>query len=578
MGSALLEHLDYLTADEQQELDAHLVALTTGVAMVRYQHDPIGFARDILGVSEAQIRWSLNPGYDAHQWDGSPDPLAQIAEALADWQDVGVESGTGTGKSFWLAVLILWFLASWENALAFSFAPKEDQLRLYIWKEIGKLWPKFQPHFPNATLTDLCIRMRGGLDETWAANGYSVGIKAGEQVSTKASGMHAEHMLLVYEETPGIPLPVIEAGENTCTAPHNLRVAIGNPNHQLDALHKFCTTPGVRHVRMSALDHPNVITGNPSFVPGAVSAASIAKRKLKYGEASPVYQSRVKGLSPEQASDALIRVEWLKRSAARYEARKQAGMLPKKVTGKGVDVANSEHGDRACIADFADNCLIRLDAFACPDAGALGRQVALEIQNDGTNPSNTGIDGVGVGASTVNECRRLKKNVQNLQASARPVTKAQKAPDGGTYEWAADGNVFRHLRDQMYWQTREDLRLDVLDMPWDDELAEELTTPTFEDEPRTIVMAKDDIKLLLGRSPDKADAVVMGNWVRHRSVPVDRTVPAKVAHRATPLQIKDGRLVAAKKEPKSIDDLLDAIERRSGRVEHRERLPRRSYK
>src|SRR5690606_7190708 len=63
--------------------------------LAQYQKDPVGFFRDVLGVPEHTIRWSMNPGYERHRWDGTPDPLVVIAESLAAWKNVGVESGTG---------------------------------------------------------------------------------------------------------------------------------------------------------------------------------------------------------------------------------------------------------------------------------------------------------------------------------------------------------------------------------------------------------------------------------------------------------------------------------------------------
>lgn len=488
-------------------------------AHTEYQTDPIGWAVEKLGVNEKTLRWSLNEGYENHQWDGTNDPLLTAYEALRDWKDVGIESGTGTGKSYGVAVLILWFLACWENSLAFTFAPTEKQLKLYIWKNISELWPKFKKCFPLAELTDLTIRMRGGIDEGWAAHGYAVGVRVDEQVSTRAAGMHGRDMLLVYEETPGIPLPVMEAGKNTSTAPHNLRIAIGNPNHQLDALHKFCGEPGVVHVRMSALDHPNVVTDNPDLVPGAVSRKSIQKRLLEYGENSPIYQSRVRGVSPEQASDALIRLEWLKAAAERYEARRVLGTLPERVTGKGVDAANSEHGDQAAIVDFMENVWLQPRAFQCPDSNALGRQVALEMDASDLPQNRVGVDAIGVGAGTVNECRRLGKVVQALNAGASPMRMVEKAPDGKTVEWSPDVNMFKNLRSQMYWQAREDLRLGTVDGPEDRELWEELIAFTFDDSTKVVIVEpKDEVKARLGRSPNKSDAWVMANWVRKRAV------------------------------------------------------------
>lgn len=515
----ILAKIDRLPRNRQREALALLEPEITIRPHTEYQTDPIGWAHDKLGIPAETLQWSLNPAYQGHAWDGTPDPLATAFEAIRDWKDAAIESGTGTGKSYGVAILILWFLACFEDAECYTFAPTEDQLKLYIWKNIGDLWPRFQPHFPTAELTSLTIRMRGGIDEKWSAHGRPVAIRTGEDVSTRAAGMHAEHMLLVYEETPGIDKSVMVAGKNTCTAPHNLRIAIGNPNHQLDSLHQMTSEAGVVAVRMSALDHPNVVTGNANLIPGAVSSVSIKKRLADYGETSPVYQSRVRGVSPEQASDALIRLEWLKAAAARYEARKRAGTLPVGVTGKGVDVANSEHGDRACIVDFADNVWTRVEAFQCPDANALGRKVVLEMQRSGLSENRVGVDAIGVGAGTVNEARRLGQIVQALYAGGPPMQMVEKAPDGQLIEWSPDVNMFKNLRSQMYWQAREDLRLGLVDGPEDKELWAEMIAPTFDDNSKVVVVEpKDEIRAKLGRSPDKADAWVMANWVRVRAV------------------------------------------------------------
>lgn len=544
-------------------------------AHTAYQKAPIRWAVEQLGIGEHTLRWSLNPGYDRHQWDGTRDPLAVLYRAVADWKDAGVESGTGTGKSFGVAVLILWFLACFEGARVFTFAPKEDQLRLYIWMEIGKLWPRFQAHFPDASLTDLTLRMRGGTDDSWVARGYAVGVKVGEDVSTKASGMHAEHMLLVYEEGPGNPVQVMEAGKNACTAPHNIRVAIGNPNHQLDPLHKFCTEPGVVPIRMSALDHPNVVCRDHTLIPGAVSQVSIDKRVAKYGMTSPIYESRVRGLSPEQASDGLIRLEWLKAAAARYAQRKAEGKIPTVVTGKGVDVANSEHGDRACIVDFADNVCVRVDAFPCPDANRLGRQVALEMQGAELNDQRCGVDAIGVGAGTVNELRRVKRHVVALYGSGKPMRRVEKMPDGSVYEWSGDVNVFNNLRSQMHWQAREDLRTGVIDVEENPTLWEEALAHTFADDPKTVVESKDEVRERLGRSPDTWDAFVMANWVRKRRVlERDRSPASKDANVAQPLRIEDGKLVKPEPPPKTLEEWVERLQAKQhvGRTVHRERM------
>lgn len=575
--SEVAELIAYLTPSERVELDTHLVALAPVVPHSEYQRDPVRWAVDKLGIPEHTIRWSHNGGYARHEWDGTPDPLAAMADSLVAWRNVGCESGTTTGKSFFVAILILWFLACHEDARVFTFAPKEDQLKLFIWMEIRKLWLRFSAHFPTATLHDLTLRMRGGQDEGWAAHGYAVGVGANEQSATRAQGMHAQHMLLVYEETPGIPQAVLEAGANTSTAPHNLRLAIGNPVSQQDALHVFCGKPRTDHIRISALDHPNVVTGNPDLIPGAVSQQSIDDRREEYGETDPMFLSRVRGISPEQAANALIRLEWLKASAARWAARamvspglsqfarfskgfppvpsaevsENTGLytdelvieretrsanqtqvehyraikapavrpIALKVTGKGVDVANSEHGDPASVCDFSGNAVVRLVTFSCPDGNALGRQVKLEMDADGLDPNRVGIDGIGVGAGTVNELRRLRAPVRDLQSGGAAIPMVELLPDGKRYEWTGDVNRFNNLRSQIQWQLREDFRKGVIDVPGriGCPLWEELTAGTFTDFPKIAVEPKKEVRARLGRSTNELDSLTYANWVRARA-------------------------------------------------------------
>lgn len=566
-----LARIDRLPPNKQREALA-LIAAEGGVIVphTAYQQDPIGWAVDKMAIPEHTLRWSLNPGYEAHAWDGTEDPLVAMADGLVAWRHVGVESGTATGKSYFVAVLILWFLACWEDARVFTFAPKESQLKYYIWMELRRLWPRFAAHFPSAILNDLSLHMRGGVDTSWAAIGMSVGVGADEDSATKAQGQHAPHMLLIYEETPGIDPAIITAGSHTSSAPHNLRLAIGNPNHQLDALHIFCKKPRTDHIRISALDHPNVVANNPDIIPGAVSRISIDERREEYGESDPLYLSRVRGISPEQAENGLIRLEWLKASAERWTARAMVtpalgqfvrfgkgsgavvpentvlytdepavGMemrsanagarvtkapakvtpISMRITGKGVDVANSDHGDPASICDFAGNAVVRLETFPCPDGNVLGSKIKLEMDASGLEPNRVGIDGIGVGSGTVNELRRLREPVRDLQSGGKPMPMVELLPDGQRYEWTGDVNRFVNLRSQMQWQLREDFRKNVIDVPGKPgcPLWEELMCAKFSDFPKILIEPKKEIKARLGRSPNEADALAYANWVRARA-------------------------------------------------------------
>lgn len=501
----------------------------SAVAHESYQKRPEDWIVEYLGVPRETIRWSLNPEYKDHEWDGDPDPISRMLEALADGRDVGIESATGVGKTFIAACVVYWFLACHRDALVYTAAPREDQLLLGVWKEIGKLWPRFQEHFPSAELLNGKIRMatedRG--KETWAATAFVCGVGANEEAAVRAQGLHAEHMLIITEETPGIHPAIMNSFENTRTDDHNPQLALGNPDSQHDPLHQFCMQDHVENLRISALDHPNVVCGR-SVVPGAIGARRLVERTQKYGKGSRLYESRVRGISPSEASNALIKWEWCVEASKKWGDKEYREGLP----ALGVDVANSEKGDEAAIARGIGACLLEVESFPCPNASELGVRVAFEAKRkeNPVSPKHIGVDAVGVGAATVNKLAEEGLRVRKITSNAKAVPTMDEELRWSTVEEDdLDGTVsptgamvveaeeFANQRAQAWWKLREDLRLGRVAFPYDEALFRDLTTPTFRTmNGKIIVEAKEEIVKRLKRSPNKGDAAVYWNFVRRR--------------------------------------------------------------
>ena len=479
---------------EKEKRKRILEKTSTYAAKIKhYQTHPFDYLVERLGIKPETLDWSLIP-------DGTENPLMLILNSLAGWKWVGVESAKGIGKTFLGAGIVYWFLECFENSLVVTTAPKQDQLSLQIWKEIGRM----HNNFGRGTLTSLKLRMNENRDD-WIAVGYVAGIDANEADSSakRAQGFHAEHMLIVFEETPGIKQPVMNAFQDTCGAPHNLILALGNPDHQFDTLHKFCMLNNVTHVRLSAYDHPNVVTGNPDLIPGATSKADIQRKLHRYGEKdNPMFQTSVRGISPKQSHDALIQMQWC--IEAKDETNRDRTKLLKGEPALGVDVANSETGDRAAIAKGHGAVLLEINDFQCPDSNQLGkRDVATLMREDNIKETFVGVDGVGVGAGTVNALKELGYKVVNIQSAASPVSLPGQEEN------------FDNLRSQMWWYLREDLRKGKIILPNDNELFADLVTPRWMiREGNICVEKKEEIKKRLGRSPNKGDAVVYWNWVR----------------------------------------------------------------
>lgn len=499
-----------------------------------YQDRPLEWICKYLEIPEETLRWTLSEEYGDHEWDGDKDPMIQILDALVAWNDCGVESATGTGKTFLAACITLWFLACFKDSLVVTGAPKEDQLLLHVWMEIGKMFPRFQRHFPDAELLSGKLRMKPDEDgkETWAAIAFVAGVGADEETATRARGFHREHMLIITEETPGIHTSIMSSFSETRTDDHNLHLALGNPEHRADPLHRFCFNlkeepqPGVVNVRISALDHPNIVTSR-RIVPGAIGRTRLKRRIEKLGEGTRKYNINVRGLCPAQAEDALISWEWCVRAAKRWEDEDlRDGPL-----ALGVDVADAPEGDPAAIARWQGACLTQVESFQVEDAAEVGERIVGEIQDEESpiNPYYVGVDAVGVGASAVNQAKRMGVKVRALQSGAAAVPLVD--VDARYSETAEDeeGNVkpagprvvqeerFYNIRSQMWWLMADDLRLNKIALPWDESLFQDLCTPTQKTRGgKILVEAKEDIIARLKRSPNKGDAAVYGNFVRNR--------------------------------------------------------------
>ena len=312
-------------------------------------------------------------------------------------------------------------------------------------------------------------------------------------------------MLFVLEELTGQEPAVVTAVEQASKAPHNIIVGIGNPDHQLDPLHTFCTVPGTLHVRASALDHPNIVRNDPAIVPGAVSRVALAEDLARYTATGPLYLSRVRGLSPQESTDALIKLSWC--YAARDAVRPSGWEGAKRAMG--VDVANSENGDPAAVARGRGAVCEAVEAFPCPNANLLGDRLAIEALAPETevDGGRIGVDVVGVGVGTYNQLTAAGLAAVALNSGGAMVSFL--APLFGPRE------KFNNLRSQMHWLAREDIRLVRVYLPDDPELFVELIAATWgPDKGRVVVESKETIRPRLRRSPNKADAFIYWNWVR----------------------------------------------------------------
>jgi len=371
------------------------------------------------------------------------------------------------------------------------------------------------------------------------AIGFVSQVGAGEESATKMQGFHRENMLFVLEECAGLPMAVIKAVENTSTAKNNMIIAVGNPDSQFDALHLFCEKKRTKHITISAYDHPNVVL-NKAIIPGAVTIESINFRKEEYGEESPFFKSRIRGIAPTEDTDALIRGEYMDK--CNIHNKQKFIDIPFRVdkdaaNALGADIANSIDGDKACLAWGRGNELQELHEFHCPDANYLAYNIMLPNQKvremgEGKHFAHTvvyntsklvdydvkdwnvGVDAVGVGVGTINTLRNNRVRCIGLQGGQKKeVLPMDKIANKPLYE-------FNSLRAQMYFTAMLDLKRGDIRMSLPENvfraLKRELTVIKYKTMGGKIgIESKDEIKKKLGgKSPNMADAFVYWNWIR----------------------------------------------------------------
>lgn len=176
----------------------------------------------------------------------------------------------------------------------------------------------------------------------------------------------------------------------------------------------------------------------------------------------------------------------------------------------GVDVAR--YGDDwSSLMKTRGNQLVRYVGLQKFDTMVLGSTILNEAA-DRLLPvagPNVRIDGVGMGGPVVDYCRLKGLPVYDVVAGAAPIERP-----GMFFR-------FKNLRSQMWWETREKLRLAQLSLfmgldrhkqpiALPEKLVGDLASVRYEITGDKVISVepKDDIKLRLGRSPDDGDAFV----------------------------------------------------------------------
>lgn len=451
----------------------------------QYRDDPEAFAWDILGVR------GLFPKALEYIW------------AVAKNKKVAHRGAYGTAKTFWTAVLVIWFLYTRYMSRVVTTAPRERQVRDILWAEINWLY-----HNAVFALGGICYADRLEVTKKWDA----IGITGNQQNEATMTGIHGRNVLFVGDESSLLKPTIYEVADRLCVGNDDKQVWIGNaidPTSMFAGIFKDRT---FIKIVTTAFDTPNV-QAKKVLIPGMVTWEWVEDKRTKWGTNSQLYKSKVLGEFPSSADNAVIPLAWIEGAMQRWEelieeVRKDnrdlsieqaAEIIVEGIEGEkylGCDVAGQ--GEDETI--FAR----RREWFHLPLTAHQGntQEVAALLQMEHNRGYGISVDALGIGAGVADAADAFGFPVIKVLGSES----SDKKDSTGTFG-------FTNKRSELYWEMRE--RLNSLNpkphaLPRDEMLLEELALLTYKPVSggKIQIEPKEKVKECLRRSPDRADATV----------------------------------------------------------------------
>jgi hypothetical protein len=445
-----------------------------------YEGRPVEFAREVLG---------------ATPWERQE----AILNALRDHSRVTVCSAHGIGKTWVGAAATLWFLYTREPVIVLTTAPTHRQVKEVLWREIRR---QHRRMFENSRLPEEWLSQRGEVRETalrLAEDRYALGLTTDEP--DRFQGFHSPHVLVIVDEASGVEEPIFDAIDGVLTGAEARLLLIGNPLHSAGRFYDSHRKGTWKRFSISAKESPNVKGRNlrivaererPAEFPGLVTARWVWERRQDWGKDSPLFQSRVLGRFPDQATDALIRLSWIEEAIAR--GKKRAGVSDERVEA-GADIARFGGCESVlCIRQGPRVLLLR--GWRDADLSVTRERLMASCEELGVAVLR--VDAAGMGAGVADELRR---------DHARSIAIVD--CNGGRR--AHNPERYGMERDEWFFGLRERFRVGDIVIPDDAKLREQLAALTYSITPRgqQSVVSKDELAARGTRSPDRADALAL---------------------------------------------------------------------
>lgn len=406
---------------------------------------------------------------------------------------VAVKACHASAKTFTAAEIVLWWVAA-VRGIAITTAPTWPQVEKLLWGEIHKAHGSAR------------LPLGGQLNAVeWrlAPDVYAMGLSTDQGV--RFQGFHGT-VLVVLDEAPGVRPDIFEAIEGIRAGGDVRLLMLGNPTTASGPFYDaFGRDRGSwRTFTIDAMDTPNLAgtslaelraipypdgTDDPALDvaprPYLVTRRWIWEKLHEWGEASPLWQSRVRGRFPEQSEDALISLAWLEAAALPAEAD------PSRTWVAGVDVAGPGEDETVlCLRRGPE--IAAIAAWSVPDP--MGSLVAAMAPYRGEGLT-VNIDSIGIGYHLAHRLRDAGYDVREVNVGER----------------AADPEKYANLKAELYWGLRQRFEAGSIRGLADDLAVSQLAGVRYGHNARgqVVIESKESARKRGVKSPDRAEAVML---------------------------------------------------------------------
>jgi len=484
----------------------------------KYRESPEKFFEEILGV---------------RPWEKQ----REILNAVRDHTRVSVRSGHKVSKSHSAAGIALWFYSSFDDARVVMTATTARQVDKILWRETRMMLarsgrcltcklqdPNGSRPCPHSALIDgekdVGQRASTGLksDDFREIVGFTA--KEAEAVA----GISGKNLLYIGDEASGIPEVIFEAIEGNRAGGARV-LYLSNPTRTEGEFYESQTSKkleiasdGTKKgfyfcIHVSSEDSPNVREGR-EVVPGLATPEWVAEKAEEWGVDSPLYKIRVKGEFVENEDGKICTVHALTRAEEAWADHAEAVKAgeaeePSDPLHLGVDPAGPGlAGDETSMTPRRGLKVYPLHVFRGLSEDGIVTNI-LGVLKEHRRPRDAKpvvkIDREGpIGSKLLG----LLRAYVDLNPEAFTLV-AVRSSDKARRERAN----YDRVRDELWARMAEWIREGGM-LPPDNKLTKDLHGPSWETQLNGKLKAtgKDELKKLLGRSPDRGDSTCLAVW------------------------------------------------------------------